>query len=91
MKRKVTKPRPGHADLNGAIKYGHRDMRNVLERSSARETTVRVAAGAVAKKCWRNLVLAGHVIEIGGVQAKETTYRSIEELKVLQKHHLYVV
>ena len=42
MKRKVTKPRPGHADLNGAIKYGHRDMRNVLERSSARETTVRV-------------------------------------------------
>ena len=45
MKRKVTKPRPGHADLNGAIKYGHRDMRNVLERSSARETTVRVL-------CW---------------------------------------
>ena len=42
--------RPGHADLNGAIKYGHRDMRNVLERSSARETTIRVAAGAVAKK-----------------------------------------
>ncbi len=34
--KKVTKPRPGHADLNGAIKYGHRDMRNVLERSSAR-------------------------------------------------------
>ena len=50
MKRQVTSPRPGHADLNGAIKYGHRDMRNVLERSSARETTVRVAAGAVAKK-----------------------------------------
>ena len=51
MKRKVTKPKYGHADLNGAIKYGHRDMRNVLERSSARETTVRVAAGAVAKRC----------------------------------------
>ncbi len=50
VKRKITRPRPGHADLNGAIKYGHRDMRNVLERSSARETTVRVAAGAVAKK-----------------------------------------
>ncbi|MDR4162690.1 chorismate synthase, partial [Bacillus paranthracis] len=46
MKRQITRPRPGHADLNGAIKYGHRDMRNVLERSSARETTVRVAAGA---------------------------------------------
>ncbi|MGK9483244.1 chorismate synthase [Bacillus cereus group sp. MYBK29-1] len=83
MKRKVTKPRPGHADLNGAIKYGHRDMRNVLERSSARETTVRVAAGAVAKKVLAELgiTVAGHVIEIGGVQAKETTYRTIEELK----------
>ncbi|COE48303.1 chorismate synthase [Bacillus cereus] len=83
IKRKVTKPRPGHADLNGAIKYGHRDMRNVLERSSARETTVRVAAGAVAKKVLAELgiTVAGHVIEIGGVEAKETTYRSIEELK----------
>ncbi|MED1300961.1 chorismate synthase [[Bacillus thuringiensis] serovar konkukian] len=83
MKRKVTKPRPGHADLNGAIKYGHRDMRNVLERSSARETTVRVAAGAIAKKLLAELgvAVAGHVIEIGGVKAKETTYRSIEELK----------
>ncbi|HDR8108390.1 chorismate synthase [Bacillus thuringiensis] len=83
IKRKVTKPRPGHADLNGAIKYGHRDMRNVLERSSARETTVRVAAGAVAKKVLAELgiKLAGHVIEIGGVQAKEVTYSSIEELK----------
>ncbi|MFU2030647.1 chorismate synthase [Bacillus wiedmannii] len=83
MKRKVTKPRPGHADLNGAIKYGHRDMRNVLERSSARETTVRVAAGAVAKKVLAELgiTVAGHVIEIGGVQAQEFTYSSIEELK----------
>ena len=83
MKRKVTKPRPGHADLNGAIKYGHRDMRNVLERSSARETTVRVAAGAVAKKVLAELgiTVAGHVIEIGGVEAQEITYRSIEELK----------
>ncbi|PMX95424.1 chorismate synthase, partial [Pseudomonas sp. MPR-R5A] len=50
VKRKISRPRPGHADLNGALKYGHRDMRNVLERSSARETTVRVAAGSVAKK-----------------------------------------
>ncbi|PEL62398.1 chorismate synthase [Bacillus wiedmannii] len=83
MKRKVTKPRPGHADLNGAIKYGHRDMRNVLERSSARETTVRVAAGAVAKKVLAELgiTVAGHVIEIGGVQAQEIMYSSIEELK----------
>ncbi|MED0990954.1 chorismate synthase [Bacillus nitratireducens] len=83
MKRQVTKPRPGHADLNGAIKYGHRDMRNVLERSSARETTVRVAAGAVAKRILAELGIqvAGHVIEIGGVQAENITYNSIAELQ----------
>jgi chorismate synthase len=46
----VTRPRPGHADLSGALKFGHRDVRNILERSSARETAARVAAGAVAKK-----------------------------------------
>src|SRR5699024_2635160 len=45
IRRVVSRPRPGHADLNGALKYGHRDMRNVLERSSARETAARVAAG----------------------------------------------
>src|SRR5258708_15977585 len=46
----VTKLRPGHADLAGALKYGHTDIRNVLERSSARETATRVAAGGVARK-----------------------------------------
>lgn len=48
--RKVTRPRPGHADLAGGIKYGHKDLRNVLERASARETAARVAAGAIAKR-----------------------------------------
>ena len=43
MKRTITKPRPGHADLIGGMKYNHRDLRNVLERSSARETAARVA------------------------------------------------
>ncbi|MCI0765735.1 chorismate synthase [Bacillus sp. TL12] len=83
MKRQITRPRPGHADLNGAIKYGHRDMRNVLERSSARETTVRVAAGAVAKKLLAELgvKVAGHVIEIGGVQTEKLAYDSIERLQ----------
>ncbi|WP_129728137.1 chorismate synthase [Ectobacillus funiculus] len=83
IKRKITRPRPGHADLNGAIKYGHRDMRNVLERSSARETTVRVAAGAVAKRILEELgvKVAGHVLEIGGVKAEKTAYTSIDELK----------
>jgi chorismate synthase len=83
MKRQITRPRPGHADLNGAIKYGHRDMRNVLERSSARETTVRVAVGAVAKKILLHFGIkaAGHVLNIGGIQAENTTYESIEELQ----------
>ncbi|PEZ05731.1 chorismate synthase [Bacillus sp. AFS018417] len=85
MKRQITRPRPGHADLNGAIKYGHRDMRNVLERSSARETTVRVAAGAVAKRILEELGIkvAGHVIEIGGVKAEKQSYNSIEELQTI--------
>ncbi len=83
MKRKVTRARPGHADLNGAIKYGHRDMRNVLERSSARETTVRVAAGSVAKKLLSlvGIELVSHVVEIGGIKANVDSSLSVEELK----------
>lgn len=83
VKRKITRARPGHADLNGALKYGHRDMRNVLERSSARETTVRVAAGAVAKKLLSELgiEIIGHVLEIGGIKANEADYSSLDELK----------
>jgi chorismate synthase len=83
VKRKITRPRPGHADLNGAIKYGHRDMRNVLERSSARETTVRVAAGAVAKKLLSlvGVTLVSHVVEIGGIKANANLNLSIEDLK----------
>lgn len=67
--RQVTHPRPGHADLTGGIKYNHRDMRNVLERSSARETATRVAVGAVAKKLLAELgiEIVSHVREIGGV------------------------
>ncbi|RIW33148.1 chorismate synthase [Bacillus salacetis] len=82
IKRKITRPRPGHADLNGGIKYGHRDLRNVLERSSARETTVRVAAGAVAKKLLSllGIKVAGHVREIGGITAENIQYENIDEL-----------
>jgi chorismate synthase len=69
IKKQVTRPRPGHADLNGAIKYGHRDMRNVLERSSARETALRVAIGAIAKQILEEvgMEVAGRVVNIGGV------------------------
>ncbi|TCP69082.1 chorismate synthase [Baia soyae] len=71
-KRKLTRPRPGHADLNGAIKYDHRDLRDVLERSSARETAARVAAGAFARQILAlcGIEIAGHVLQIGGVKAK---------------------
>jgi chorismate synthase len=88
VKRKISRPRPGHADLNGAMKYGHRDMRNVLERSSARETTVRVAAGAVAKKLLSllGIEVASHVIEIGGVRAAEHTYQTIAELQEITEN-----
>ncbi|MBU9711823.1 chorismate synthase [Evansella tamaricis] len=83
VKRKITRPRPGHADLNGAIKYRHRDMRNVLERSSARETTVRVAVGAVAQVLLEvfGIEVCGHVLEIGHVKTGNLTYESIKSLK----------
>src|SRR5262244_3149303 len=51
----VTRPRPGHADLAGFVKYGHEDMRNVLERASARETAARVAVGAIARQLLRTI------------------------------------
>lgn len=69
--RVVTRPRPGHADLAGVLKYGHGDIRNVLERSSARETAARVAVGTVARKLLAELgmEIIGHVLQIGGVAA----------------------
>ncbi|CAM3360615.1 chorismate synthase [Hydrogenibacillus schlegelii] len=69
--RRRTRPRPGHADLAGAIKYGHRDVRDVLERSSARETAMRVAVGAVAKKLLQavGIDVLGYVRALGGVWA----------------------
>ncbi len=66
-------PRPGHADLAGALKYGHRDVRNVLERASARETAARVAAGALAKEFLGavGVNVHSHVIRIASVTAPE--------------------
>ncbi len=85
IKRQITRPRPGHADLVGGIKYSHRDLRNVLERSSARETTMRVAIGAVAMQLLKELDIqtVAHVTEIGGIVADRSTYEnlSIEELR----------
>ncbi len=72
MAEAVTRPRPGHADLAGGMKYGHRDLRNILERSSARETAVRVAVGAVARQFLEELgiLVGGMVTELGGVSAR---------------------
>lgn len=66
-----TIPRPGHADLAGAIKYGHDDMRFVAERASARETATRVACGALARQLLSQfgVIVGSHVLEIGGVCA----------------------
>lgn len=82
--RTLTRPRPGHADLVGGLKYGHRDLRDVLERSSARETAARVAVGAIAKQLLSQLDidLFSHVRSIGGVDAdviNPLTYRDAIE------------
>jgi chorismate synthase len=68
----VTRPRPGHADLAGAIKYGHADIRDVLERASARETAARVAAGALARQLLGQVAIgvASHVVAIGAASAE---------------------
>ncbi len=68
----VTRPRPGHADLSGAMKYHHSDVRNILERSSARETAVRVAVGGVAKAFLAefNIQVAGVVAAIGWIESR---------------------
>ncbi len=68
----VNNPRPGHADLTGGLKYNHHDVRNILERSSARETTSRVAVGAACKLLLAEfgVRIVSHIIQIGGVRAK---------------------
>ncbi|KAE8558324.1 chorismate synthase, partial [Paenibacillus polymyxa] len=70
-KRRVHRPRPGHADLNGGMKYNLKDLRNVLERSSARETAIRVACGGLARQLLAEfgIKVAGQVIRIGEIEA----------------------
>ncbi|HJE81019.1 MAG TPA: chorismate synthase [Enterococcus gallinarum] len=80
--RRVARPRPGHADLVGGMKYRHQDLRNVLERSSARETTMRVAIGAIAKKILKELGIevAGHVTMLGGIKAAIPDGLTVQEI-----------
>ena len=82
--RRITRIRPGHADLPGAMKYGFDDVRNVLERSSARETAGRVAAGAIAIRLLEefDIRIHSHVISIGSINAKipeNIDWESVEE------------
>ena len=72
-RRAVTRPRPGHADLSGMLKYDRDDARDILERASARETTARVAAGAICRKLLLELgiTIGSHVIELGGIAASD--------------------
>lgn len=85
----MTTPRPGHADLTGAIKYGYRDLRVALERASARETTVRVAVGAICKKLLSEfgIQIGGYVTQVGDVRADidpEITYE--ERFRVAEEN-----
>ena len=81
--RKITKPRPGHADLVGGIKYRFDDLRNSLERSSARETTMRVAVGAVAKRLLEEIgvQVASHIVNFGGIEVDIPENVTVSQIK----------
>ncbi|AEG61327.1 chorismate synthase [Desulforamulus ruminis] len=83
--RVVTRPRPGHADLAGAIKYNQQDIRNILERSSARETAVRVAVGTIARALLAELgiQMTGWVRRIGSVEAVLEEEQTADQLREL--------
>ncbi|HZR26347.1 MAG TPA: chorismate synthase [Vicinamibacterales bacterium] len=81
----VTRPRPGHADLAGFVKYGHEDMRNVLERASARETAARVAVGAIARQLLRvvGTEIVSHVTAIGSSIVANPSSYSFEQVRAI--------
>ena len=81
--RKITKPRPGHADLVGGMKYRFEDLRTSLERSSARETTMRVAVGAVAKRLLEEIgvEVASHIVTFGGIDIDVPNDLTVAEIK----------
>ena len=82
---KVTNARPGHADLTGAAKYARSDVRDILERSSARETAMRVAAGALCKIFLQNcgVEISGEVLSVGGVTGEDEIKKRIDAAKAL--------
>ena len=89
-KRQVTRPRPGHVDLSGMLKYDRTDARDVLERASARETTARVAAGAVCRRFLREfgITLGSHIVHLGGVDARRPEKMPADINKVADESQL---
>ena len=81
----VTRPRPGHADLAGVVKYGHDDIRNVLERASARETASRVAVGAIARQLLEQVgtQIVSHVFSIGPVSLADPQVVTFEQVRAI--------
>ncbi len=81
----VTRPRPGHADLAGVVKYGHDDIRNILERASARETAARVAVGAVARQLLRQVGtnIVSHVVSIGSASLADPLAVTFEHVQAI--------
>ena len=81
--RKVERPRPGHADLVGGMKYRHQDLRNVLERSSARETAIRVAVGAVCKQLLAQvgIDIVGYVQQIGQISTDDNQELDVSKIE----------
>jgi chorismate synthase len=81
----VTRPRPGHADLAGVVKYGHEDIRNVLERASARETAARVAVGSIARQLLRqfDVDIVSHVSGIGGAGLPDALAITYEQIRAI--------
>jgi chorismate synthase len=82
----VTRPRPGHADLAGVVKYGHDDIRNVLERASARETASRVAIGAIARQLLEQVgtQIVSHVFSIGSVSLGDPLAVTFEQARAIR-------
>src|SRR5438105_15237231 len=85
-KRRVTRPRPGHTDLAGSLKFNHTDARNILERSSARETAARVALGGVAKVLLQNfgINVLSHTTAIGNARVPDDFVVSWPQLEAIR-------
>jgi chorismate synthase len=86
----MTTPRPGHADLTGAVKYGYRDMRPALERSSARETAMRVACGSVCKQLLSQfgILVGGYVRAIGGISSNLDGISLVDRIRLAEQNEV---